>query len=72
MALERRLVEGGRVERTRRRSGLDGVVEPVTGGAHRLRHRAVEQPRIEVPQPVMGGEPLAERALAGSRGPRWR
>ena len=43
------------------------IVEPLAGVEQRLRHRPVEQPGVEMAQPVMGGEPLAERALAGRR-----
>ena len=38
----------------------------MAGVEHRLRHRAIEQPGVEMAKPVVRGEPLAERALAGS------
>src|SRR5436305_1185442 len=36
---------------------------------HGLRHAAVDQPGVEVPQAVMRGEPLAERPLPRGRRP---
>ena len=49
------------------RIGYSSIIEPLAGLDQRHRHRPVDQPGIEVPQPVMGGEPLAERALSGGR-----
>ena len=67
VALERDLVECRRVDCPRGRGGLHGIVEAMAAGTQRLRHRAIEQPGVEMAQPIMGGEPLAQRALARSR-----
>src|SRR5215472_11995602 len=42
-----------------------------TGGIDRLgrRHRAIDQPGVEVAQAIVGGKPLAERPLARGRRP---
>ena len=65
MALEHGFVELRRIERAGGRRGALHVIQPMAGIEHRLRHRPVDQAGIEMAQPVMGGEPLAQRALAG-------
>src|SRR5712692_5786920 len=65
VALERGFVELGRIEGLRCGDRARDIIERVAGVKHRLGHRPVEQPGIEMTQPVMGGETLAERSLAG-------
>src|SRR5579864_4993720 len=65
MALEGCFVELVRTQRPRRGGGLRRVVKPLSGVEQGARHRAIEQAGIEVPQAIMGGKALAERALAG-------
>ncbi len=68
--LSARLVESRRDRaRARPRPRRVAIVERLAGIEQRLRHRAVDQAGIEMPQPIVGGEPLAERALAGGRRP---
>jgi hypothetical protein len=55
-----------RVEPTRRRNRPVGEVRCIDRPRHGQPHGAVEQPRIEVRQPVMPGEPQCERALSRS------
>src|SRR5262249_33640795 len=57
--------ESGRVERLRGGDRARDVIEGVPATEHRLRHCPVEQPSVEMSQPVMGGEALAEASLAG-------
>ena len=52
-----------------RRRRRVAVVGRVPGIEQRLRHRAIEQAGVEVPQAVMGREPLAERPLPDAAGP---
>src|SRR5215472_10058621 len=66
MAFQRGFVELAGIEGPRCRGRTRRVVETVAGVEHRLRDRPVEQPGVEMPQPVMGGEAFAERPLAGS------
>src|SRR5262249_37336755 len=45
------------------------IVGRVAGIEHGLRHAAVDEPGVEVPQAVMRGEPLAKRPLTRGRRP---
>ena len=68
VALQRGLVELRRIDApSRRRSRASRVGRLMAGIEQRLRHRAIEQPGVEMAQAVMRGELLAERALAGGR-----
>src|SRR5215831_2480516 len=67
MAFERGFVELGRIEGLRRSDRSRDIIELVARVKHRLRHRAIEQPGIEMPQPVMGCEALPKGSLAGRR-----
>ena len=58
-----------RIERPRGGNRGGGVVGPMPAVEHGLGHRAIEQAGVEMAQPVMRREPLAERALAGRRRP---
>ena len=67
MTFQNRLVELRRIERPRRRDRVRLVVERASGIEQRLGDRAIDQPGVEVAQPEMRREPLAERALARRR-----
>ena len=67
VALERDLVEACGIDRLRRGNGARLVVGVVAGIEQRLRHRAVQQPGVEMAQAVVRGELLAERAFSRSR-----
>ncbi len=65
MGLEAGLVELAGLQRLRRRDRRRDVVERMPPVEQRHRHRPVDQAGVEMAQPIVGGEPLAERALAG-------
>src|SRR5580704_9234697 len=58
------IVEFLRIERHRRFDGARSVVERIAGIEHRLAHGAIEQPGVEMMQPVDLGEVPRDRALA--------
>src|SRR5580704_17443053 len=61
------VVEFLRIERHRRFDGARGVVERIAGIEHRFADGAVEQPGIEMMEPINLCEVSRDRALAGSR-----
>ena len=66
-ALEHRFIEAGQVKRLRGSNGRLPVVEFVAGVEHGPADRAIQQARIEMAQPVMRGQSLADGAFAGRR-----
>src|SRR5215467_8235985 len=69
LALERRLVETGGIDRLGGGHRARAIVGGVAGIEQGFRHRAVDQPGVEVAQAIVGGELLAERPLARGRRP---
>ena len=67
VAFQNLLIELFRIERARGRDRALLVVERLSGIEQRLGDRAIDQPGIEMAQPEMRREPLAERAFAGRR-----
>ena len=65
VALQRRLVERAGSIASAAAIARAAIAGLMAGVEQRLRHRAIEQPGVEMAQPVMRGELLAERALAG-------
>src|SRR5580700_1540121 len=61
------VIEFPRIERHRCFDGAGGVVKRIAGIEHRFAHRAVEQPGIEVMQPVDLREVPRDRALTRRR-----
>jgi hypothetical protein len=69
LAPQRLFIEAGRIERARGGNRPGGVVEPMAAVEERLGDRAIEQAAVEMAQPEMSRQPLAERALAGGGRP---
>src|SRR5262249_51117001 len=65
--LEHLFVKTLGIEALRGGDGPLDIVEPVAGVEERLGDGAVDQPGVEVAEPVVGSQPFAERTLAGSR-----
>src|SRR5262249_23372422 len=69
VALEDFFVKTIGVKPPRDRDRALDIIQSMPGIDQPLSHCAVDQPSVEVAKPVVGGEPLAERSLAGSRRP---
>src|ERR1039458_868835 len=67
MGLEGEFIEARRVERLGGGNRGGFVVRAAASIEHALRHRAIDQPGVEMAQSVMRGQPFAERALARGR-----
>src|SRR5262245_41091817 len=67
MAFQHLFVEGRWIERPRGASCTGHVIERLAGVEHRLRHRAVDQAGVEVPEAEMARQPFPQRPLARRR-----
>jgi len=65
MGLERCFIECGWLERLGSGDRCGHIVRAAAGIEQHHGHRAIDQPGIEMAQPVMRGQALAERTLAG-------
>src|SRR5262249_29208816 len=69
LALERPLIEAGRIKRTGHPGGHHNIVEPLAGDLQIMGNRAVDQAGVEMPKPEVSRKALAQGALARSRRP---
>ena len=67
MAFEHLFIELRRIKRAGRLAGAGCIAERLAGIEYGLRYGAVDQAGIEVPQPIVAGQPLPQRPLARRR-----
>ena len=64
MTLQHCVVEPRGIERARRSHSMRLIIERTTGIEQRFGDRPIDQAGVEMAQPEMRGEPLAERSFA--------